>query len=260
MQGAPLISPSKLLCYCRSSHHLHNIPHSWSADESKRKFIQQYVFPEPNKLTVFKITILSTQKAITDLVRKFYNPLNDDEVLIIIANVEDVPLEAINHIRITIEENEPHKKLGFPKVIVLLIHFPPQQFLNHCYPSYFLQGWDHYYLDTAAPGTTSINIEKWFNDCCIDSNTKKSSFIELEFVDILIKEALPLVAPQITLRDSRDCKLSASETNHCLSEILFKRGVNRVIFDLFLTYWKPSVIIDVSEQASNLVCWNEFSS
>ena len=255
MKDAPLISPTKLLCYCRSSHHLHNITQSWSAD------LQQYPFEEPEKLSVFKINNFSTQKAISDVLHKFYDPNNDDkEVLILIVNVEDVPPEAINHIRITIEEKEPQIKLSIPKVIILLIHFPPQQFLNHCYPSYFLQGWDHYYLDTAAPGMASIDIQKWFNKCCIDSNTEdKSSFIGLEFVNIMIKEALPLVAPNINLRDSHGDKLSSSETTCCLTEILFKRKFNQVVYDLFLSYWKPSVIIDVSEQASNLVCWCEFS-
>ena len=33
------------------------------------------------------------------------------------------------------------------KLFVLLLHFPAMMFYKPCYPSLFLCGWDHYYID-----------------------------------------------------------------------------------------------------------------
>ena len=229
----------------------------------KKEFIQEHVFPDAKKLSVFKITSFTTQKSITELVKGFVAPVHVQEVLLLVANIEDVPVNAINHVRIIIEENEAIDKLTFPKLIVLLVHFPPQYFFNHCYPSYFLQGWNHYYLDTISPGskTASIDIQRWFSECFTEGGSgggATGSFMKLEYVDKLLKEALPLVSLHIALRD-KDDELPATTKNHYLSEILFDRGVNQVIFELFATYWQPDVMIDKSEKASNLACSCECS-
>ena len=262
-KGNALFSNNKILCYCRSSHYLHNIPQDWSTDVLKKEFIQEHVFPDAKKLTVFKITSFTTHKSITELVKGFVAPVHVQEVLLLVANIEDVPINAINHIRIIIEENETIEKLKFPKLIVLLMHFPPQYFFNHCYPSYFLQGWNHYYLDTISPGskTASIDIQRWFSECFSETNSgvgATGSFMKLEYVNNLLKEALPLVSLHISLRDKGD-ELPATTKNHYLSEILFDRGVDRVIFELFTTYWQPDVMIDKSEKASSLACSCESS-
>ena len=259
-----MFSNNKILCYCRSSHYLHNIPQDWSTDGLKKEFIQEHVFPDAEKLCIFKITSFTTQKSITELVKGFVAPVHVQEILLLVANIEDVPINAINHIRIIIEENEAIEKLQFPKLIVLLVHFPLQYFFNHCYPSYFLQGWNHYYLDTISPGskTASIDIRRWFSECFTAEGNSgggpTGSFMKLEYVDNLLKEALPLVSLHIALRDKGN-GLSAITKNHYLSELLFKRGVNQVIFELFATYWQPDVMIEKSEKASNLACSCECS-
>ena len=43
------------------------------------------------------------------------------------------------------------------KLFFLLLHFPATMFYDPCYPSLFLCGWDHYYLDTIA--TDQIRID-----------------------------------------------------------------------------------------------------
>ena len=72
-----------------------------------------------------------------------------------------------------IEETETQAMPIHHKLFVLLLHFPPAMFFDNCYPSLFLQGWSHYYLDsigdcpTINPGT--INIEEWFQRCCFSN-------------------------------------------------------------------------------------------
>jgi len=92
--------------------------------------------------------------------------------------MKETERQIVNHIRIMIEEADfsniqsevqivlflevicmyIHCKLQ--KLVVLLLHFPPMMFYNHepCYPSLFLYGWDHYYLDTIGQTQQSNRI------------------------------------------------------------------------------------------------------
>lgn len=76
----------------------------------------------------------------------------------------------INHLRVMIEEAETQAPPISNKLFVVLLHFPPAMFFDACYPSLFLRGWSHYYLDSIGhspilhPGT--LDIEEWFQRCC----------------------------------------------------------------------------------------------
>ena len=249
--------PNKLLCYCRSSDRLHNMPHE--ANTAAGPFLQEFIFPDTEKLQIFKITSLTTQEKLS-LQIKGFNKKTYEEVLVLVANVEDVSLNTINHIRIMIEEFEVTQPASVPKLFVLLLHFPPRLFFNHFYSSYYLHGWDHYYLDTVGAGSTStsINIQKWFSQCCAEPDTMVApgSFMEANYLNSLLSEALPLVAPHISLKGCSDSELAASRSlgskiNH-LNELLFTRGLDKVVFTHFTSYWTPSVMIAISEQAANL--------
>ena len=67
------------------------------------------------------------------------------------------------------------------KLFVLLLHFPPSMFFDACYPSLFLRGWNHYYLDTIGhtPSLTPgvVNIEEWFERCCFPHRGQPSATV-----------------------------------------------------------------------------------
>ena len=90
--------------------------------------------------------------------------------MLIVINMQYSTVEIVNHLRIMIEEAEAqfHSSEELNKLFVVLLHFPPEMFFNHCYPSLFLSGWDHYYLDTIAPPEEKgvIDICQWFSHCC----------------------------------------------------------------------------------------------
>ena len=45
------------------------------------------------------------------------------------------------------------------KLFVLLLHFPAMMFYDPCYPSLFLHGWDHYYLDAIDRSNKSTLVD-----------------------------------------------------------------------------------------------------
>ena len=222
-------------------------------------FVQDFIFPDIEKLQIFTITMSTTQKKLSQKLNSFIQKPYYKEILLLVVNVEEVSLDKINHIRVMIEEFEVPKLLSH-KLFVLLLHFPPRLFFSQFYLSYFLHGWDHYYLDTAGPESTStsINIQKWFSQCCTEPDTivAPGSVIETGYLHNLLSEALPLVAPHISLKGCSDTELAANESLgtklNVLNELLFTRGMDEIIFSHFSSYWTPSVMVAITEQASLL--------
>ena len=251
--GGTSLVPNKLLCYCRLSDQLHKMPHEVTTNSTE--FLQEFVFPDIEKLQIYKITSLTSQKKLSRQIQNF-NLNTYEEVLLLVANVEDVSRNVINHIRIMIEEFEVVQRSSVPKLFVLLLHFPPRLFFSHFYSSYFLHGWDHYYFDTVGPGSTStsINIQKWFHQCCADPDTvvAPGSFMEIDYLNNLLSEALPIVAPHVSLNGGSMTELTSYNKINCLNELLFTRGMKEILFSHFFSYWTPSVMIAISEQAANL--------
>ena len=199
------------------------------------------------------MTSLTTQEIFAELLNTF-NHNRTQDILVLILNVDDVPLMAINHMRVLIEEKEAFSsEQNNVKMYVVLVHFSPQYFFNHCYPSYFLNGWDHYYLDTIGLGYASVDIHKWFSHCYIHRDDKTpTSFMEPIFLPGLLKDSLPVVAPHIDLRDIKGHKVSSRDKNSQFHEFLSDKGVSQLLGDLFCRYWEPSVMTDISEKVSKL--------
>ena len=220
-------------------------------------FVQDFIFPDIEKLQIFTITKSTTQKKLSQKLISFVQKTYYKEILLLVVNVEDVSLDEINHVRIMIEEFEIVPKQLHPKLFVLLLHFPPQYSFDHFYSSYFLHGWDHYYLDSVGQESTStsINIKKWFSQCCaeLDTTVALGSFMETEYFHNLLSEALPLITSHISLEE---CELADSRRPKlkCLTELVFVRGLDKIIFSRFSSYWTPSVMVAITEQASNLAC------
>lgn len=264
--------PNKLFCYCRSSQLIHNkIPDKYDFDSEVSFLFKQYIFDEVESLIVYKISSLTTQKEIKDLLFNFnIHLLAESKVLLFVASPDEVPINAINHIRILIEEfeaahlAEQDKSSGqetiksipplrvFPKLYVFLLHFPPRYFFSHSYPALFLHGWDHFYLDTIGPSLNheTVAIENWFLQSC---DITIESFLSEEAFNKLIMAAVVLVASDIHLKQS-DLLFSVNfkTKNDYFAQVLFSRGLDKIIYKGFMSYWNPSIMIEISEQAANL--------
>ena len=256
--------PNKLLCYSRSSPLIHT---SFQSDSSFGNEIsvvspktEQLVFNYLSsdregglgiKLCVLKITATSTQSFVLKRLQSFVQS-KKHEIMLIVVNMQYSTVEIVNHLRIMIEEAETQFRSSeeLNKLFVVLLHFPPEMFFNHCYPSLFLSGWDHYYLDTIAPPEEKgvINISLWFGHCCGAVNCKNPA----EFLDKplreLMEEAIPALAAQFRMTD-----IMPSNQGNKVDKLksVFQTDLGEIVRERFISYWHKSVITEVSEQAAN---------
>ena len=176
---------------------------------------------------------------------------------LLVVNMQETSRQVVNHLRIMIEEAELLSTQR-AKLFVVLLHFPPAQFFDPCYPSLFLNGWDHCYLDTVADSAVRkvVGIRNWFWQCCFPKQSQKPferDFSVLALMDIL-PEAIPILSSRVFFGSSQEGSfnwpMNVSQRSKALRDLLFMKGVGRVLCEKFWSYWKPTVMAEYLEKAA----------
>ena len=168
--------------------------------------------------------------------------------------MQETSRQVVNHLRIMIEEAELFSTQR-AKLFVMLLHFPPAQFFDHCYPSLFLKGWDHCYLDTVAhsAGQGVVDIQDWLWRCCFPKETPKNDSLVLALQEIL-PEAIPVLYSRVFFgsneQGSFNRPMNGSQRSKALEELLFMKGMGQILCEKFCSYWKPAVMTEYLERAA----------
>ena len=179
----------------------------------------------------------------------------EKEILVLVANMQNISIEIINHVRFMCEEAD-NKDLKKSKLFVLILHFSPDQFFNHCYPALFLREWEHYYLDTVSSLNNNLNLANWLLECFFDSDFSES-YAAGEVNNILedlLENIIPILASQIPFSDitsgSFNSAIKSSVRERALKCILNDYNLGNVIRKQFCEYWKPTVVLDYLEKVA----------
>ena len=131
--------------------------------------LKQLVFKDTKQLVLQKLTAVQSQGSVQELLHSFTHSATH-QVMVLLVNRKETTKDIVNHLRIMIEEAEAQAPKGSYKLFVLLLHFPPATFFDACYPSLFLRGWNHCYMDTIGHSSDLmsgiVDIQEWFQRCC----------------------------------------------------------------------------------------------
>ena len=255
--------------------------------------LSKQVFNQVHELVVCKLESAHSQQSVRETLKEFTE--SKKQVILLLANMQEVSKSAINQLRVMIEEastteastteasttEESTTKASTteayttetsaetftteaptaeeccrPKLFLLLLHFPPAKFFTACYPSLFLEGWDHYYLDTIAHGYSHgiIDSVEWFHMSCFPTEQTLSAMEDSFFS--MLKDLLPQSIPHVVSRlsfgpdDSRAFNrpmkpLERSKTLHTL----FESDIGDALCHHFRSYWKAEVITEYLHRA-----------
>ena len=265
------VCATKLLCFTRSSPLIHRIPADYpsvlttESVANLHEALKEHIIPNLSNLIMCKISIGHSQSKLENLLTNFWE--SHAQLLLLIANMQEISKKMINHLRILIEEAE-RQKTNHNKLIVLLLHFPPVMFFDHCYPSLFLQGWDHHYLDTIAHGTLTsvgvkavVDIKHWFDQCCFGKSTSLTDDQMLKTLEGMLPEAIPVIASRALFSSHNNGMFSrpmdAGKRTKALEKLLFEMSIGKVLATKFCTYWKPSVMIEEMERVISFMYKHE---
>ena len=259
----------KVVCFARSTHIIHElfpIHYSWRIRPKLLDELTDYFGIKSDLLYIYTFSSTTTAQEIEDVLKTF---IDDDtcEVLLLIADMKEMTKDVINHTRILMDESQIHFRKKHHKVMILLLHFPCSMFFRRCYPSLFLHGWEHYYLDTVSHPKTehSIDIVKWFLHCCSSRSTENLqqeiavekedlNFVTNSVMEYWMSEIIPVISAYVYLEMDRWPHSESGDRltrQEIWNKLVFEMNVKDVLMKQFLTYWELETMTELSEKASN---------
>ena len=204
------------------------------------------MFSDVNQLVVMKLSVSTSQRNIRETLKKFSLSLHD-RVLLLTVNTLEISYDAINHLRILIDEAETFSS-GKNKLFVLLLHFSDVVFGRLSYPSLFLEGWSHHYItfvSTAHPEYI-VDTKQWFKHSIFPEpgNPLSSEENLLEVVNDLF--------PILTSRVGFTASTAERSSSDVLKKLLFNDDsyVGKALCRRFLGYWTPQTTAEYLHQAA----------
>ena len=259
---------TKLLCYTRSSPIIdQKLPPEYPSTLVSQicdihDHIKDFVYEQPQKVMVYKITA-STSLGRMELLLQQFIKNQEFEVFLLIAGLPEISQDVINHLRILLEENSRGYTCPPVKLFVLLLHFTPVMFFNVCYNSLFLEDWEHYYMDSIIHGnvrktsSSVIDVEHWFRQCCLQEVTRFKPMIDLQQ---LVPEAIPVISSCIELCEvDRNTKMNALQAKNAIEALLIKKGIGKLLCEQFERKWDQHTMIEYMQRAASYAYNHTFS-
>ena len=230
-------------------------PHSTTM--YKQDVVSNLVFEETVKLNIYKLSSLQSQTAVQQTLADFVAS-DTAEVCLLLANMQETTPKTINHVRVMMEEAELQlSDAQCCKMFVLLLHFPPAQFFQHCYPVLFLRGWDHCYLDTIAHNTEEnnvVDVYNWLYRCCFPAESDSSVLRSPEALGKLLDQRISMLSARVYFGNKKDKSfnslMNAAERSNVVRLLLSEKGLGDVLCERFLAYWTPSIMVKFLKTAA----------
>ena len=210
---------------------------------------------------MFKVSSQHSQSRLEKLLEDFIK--SKCSLLFLTASMQDVTEKMVNHLRVIIEEAESQIE-NTSKLFVLLLHFPPAMFFNHCYSSLFLQGWDHHYLDSIAPATltrgaeirTVLDINEWFQQCCFSVYTPSLDNDKMvTALECMLEDAVPVIASRLVLKMGKSTSCSGlTNASQRTRDLLLNKRIGIDLSRRFAKYWDRKAMLELLQKVSSFTC------
>ena len=232
-----------------------------SKQEEEHEELRDFLcFKESRTFHTYVITHASSQESLLATLKSFFGCTevnSPTEVLLLVANMNEVLKSTINHTRILIEETElSYQKFYTNKLVFLLLHFPPNMFYNHCYPTLFLDGWQHIFLDEIGKikDVHYFNIEKWLNISLLETSyqhTLSEIFVNDSVWSTLLSESIVLSSGNVPMKQLNDFPPDDTDNDQILLHWLMIVKIEElqlVIKQRFYTYWQQEAMHELTYQ------------
>ncbi len=258
-------NPNKIIIYSRSSSYIHSLPSHYtgfplgSSEHCDKKLnsVLHQIFENTSTIIVQKLSNVSSQSSMEHLLDNFVQSENHD-ILFIVANMRNISKSIINHVRIMIEEAECRTQIENYqnlKMFIFLLHFPPSMFYSHCYPTIFLRGWDHIYLDniTQSDFIGDINIKFWIDVSF--SYISDIKFIHETATNLLSRsKLLTAISAQLHYGSRPGKHFNSSMTlvqrQSALTKLVQRLQMGQYLCIIFCRYWNPNIMLDYLQNAA----------
>ena len=223
---------------------------------------------DSKRLSVCKFSNRLSQQNLEQALSDFFHS-QEKEVFLFVVGIQESTKKKqtyINQIRIIMEQEESdHMRNGNKprKLLVLLLLFPPRNFIKACYPCIFLEGWEHYYLDSISQASYEdsamcrhINIRDWFRQFCLQNSTDELTYIESykAFLHSILSEAVPVLVSRLQFGNSEkhifNKKMEVHKRSIMIKDLLEEKGIGDILVERFQSCWNPTIVSNYIQKAA----------
>jgi hypothetical protein len=145
-------------------------------------------------------------------------------------------------------------------VNLLLLHYSPSSsYQAGSYPSLFLGGWEHVFLDSVGCDTASLDVDRHISIACNDETSSKTTYEEnaREIRELLVS-LLPRVLPRLACQrlfyhqpvSDSSFKHRQSELESLLLVIVGESTIRDILCEKFSILWLESAVRQATRQAA----------
>ena len=201
-----------------------------------------------------KLANTTSERNVVDALNTFMETETAD-VFVLIANAHYIPLKTVNHIRIMIEEVENKFKVN-NKLFVFILQFS-SRFFKYSYPTLYLQGWNHIYLESITPihHVGGLNIHEWFVQSYF--STSKENDVEDSLYTCLLdmlSQSIPSISAAVRFGQHENvafnAKLTPAQRNKLLCDLLLENEVGKALCRNFRRCLTSSLMASIVDHAA----------
>lgn len=226
-----------------------------------------FCLEKSNNLHTYILSTSTSQDSLLGVLKQFFSFPTENcptDVLLLIANMNELSKDTINHARILIEEIEfSCKRFESNKVVFFVLHFPPDMFYNHCYPTLFLHGWQHIYLDEIKT-VNHLNTEKWLRICLLEENIgllheERYIFDDDSILKDWLNESILLDSGNVAIKQLKDFPPNGANgeniRNYWIEMLCTKDSANKEIYSVikerFYSFWQHEAMYQLTSQIAH---------
>jgi hypothetical protein len=150
-----------------------------------------------DELIVEHLSVLKSEAMLTSAIESWTKNSRKRILLLLVDMSSPSASERTNYARMCVEQ---HVRETEGKSFILVLHYPPSSTQNQsCYPSLFLGGWEHYFLDGVGSQGQSSGIEHLIEAACRGDRADDPRQLERTTLRICntVQTLLPRVIPHV---------------------------------------------------------------
>lgn len=257
MKSMPDNQSNRYIVHTRSDVDILRIPRLCAGEKSPEKLnmAKKYFEESTDSMIVDHLDMMRDESSLRVAIESWSENSKIDSFLLFVDMNNQAAFEMVNFARCCFDQISPMTD----KYLVLILHYPPTAFKSSSfYPSLFVGGWNHSYLNSIFSNAQSTDLKKVIQKACTGFEDYYDLRIE-SMVESIMTETMKSLASydlfypdQVSTCSNRAFHHKHELLNKVLSKLMHNQTVRSILCTKFCEVWTENNLTLMLKRAS----WN----